>query len=84
MKIATRRGSVRHADYHRRPGSGQDTSSRCTRVDDAGQVVARKRLRRPEVLSFFAGLSPCLIGMEACATSHYWARELTRLAIQSS
>ena len=31
------------------------------------------------MLSFFAGLSPCLIGMEACATSHYWARELTRL-----
>jgi transposase len=48
-------------------------------VDDAGQVVARKRLRRPEMLSFFAGLSPCLIGMEACATSHHWARELTRL-----
>ena len=35
---------------------------------------ARKRLRRAEVLSFFAGLKPCLIGMEACATSHYWAR----------
>ena len=48
-------------------------------VDDAGQVVARKRLRRTEMLSFFAGLSPCLIGMEACATSHHWARELTKL-----
>ena len=44
-------------------------------VDDAGQVVARKRLRRTEKLSFFAGLSPCLIGMEACATSHNWARD---------
>jgi transposase len=35
-------------------------------------------IRRAEVLSFLAGLDPCLIGMEACATSHYWARELTK------
>ncbi len=48
-------------------------------VDDSGQVVARKRLRRTEVLSFFASVPPCLIGMEACATSHHWARELTGL-----
>jgi transposase len=48
-------------------------------VDEAGQVAIRKRLRRAEVLSFFAGLSPCLIGMEACATAHHWARELTGL-----
>jgi len=40
-------------------------------VDAAGKVVARKRLRRTEVLSFFASLSPCLIGMEACATAHH-------------
>ena len=45
-------------------------------VDGAGQVVVRKRLRRTEVLPFFASMSPCLIGMEACATSHHWAREL--------
>ena len=44
-------------------------------VDADGKTVVRKRLRRAEVLSFFAGLEPCLIGMEACATSHYWARE---------
>ena len=47
-------------------------------VDADGKTVVRKRLRRAEVLSFFAGLEPCLIGMEACATSHYWARELTK------
>ncbi len=41
-------------------------------VDGAGQVVVRKRLRRTEVLPFFASMSPCLIGMEACATSHHW------------
>ena len=47
-------------------------------VDANGATVIRKRLRRAEVLSFFAGLEPCLIGMEACATSHYWARELAK------
>src|ERR1700732_1318479 len=47
-------------------------------VDADGKTVIRKRLRRAEVLSFFAGLEPCLIGMEACVTSHYWARELAK------
>jgi transposase len=37
-------------------------------VDGTGQAVVRKRLRRAELLSFFASLPPCLIGMEACAT----------------
>ena len=45
-------------------------------VDDAGRPVLKKRLRRAELRAFFAGLSPCLIGMEACASAHYWAREL--------
>ncbi len=47
-------------------------------LDADGATVIRKRLRRAEVLSFLAGLEPCLIGMEACTTSHYWARELTK------
>ena len=47
-------------------------------VDADGTMVIRKRLRRAEVLSFLAGLEPCLIGIEACATSHHWARELTK------
>jgi len=47
-------------------------------VDAEGKTVIRKRLRRAEMLSFLAGLEPCLIGMEACATAHYWARELAR------
>jgi transposase len=46
--------------------------------DANGKTVVRKRLRRGEVLSFFAGLERCLIGMEACATSHHWARELAK------
>ena len=45
-------------------------------VDASERVVVRKRLRRGQVLTWFAGLSPCLVGMEACATAHYWAREL--------
>ncbi|MFB3139034.1 MAG: IS110 family transposase [Phycisphaerales bacterium] len=44
--------------------------------DQAGRPVVRKKLRRGQVLAFFAGLSPCLIGLEACASAHYWAREL--------
>lgn len=48
-------------------------------VNEADGVVLRKRLRRGQVLTFFAGLSPCLVGMEACATAHYWARELRAL-----
>ncbi len=48
-------------------------------IDAAGVVVFRKALRRSQVLSFFAKLPPCLVGMEACGTSHHWARELMGL-----
>ena len=48
-------------------------------VDASGEIVVRKALRRAQVLPFFAKLPPCLIGMEACGTSHHWARELTKL-----
>ena len=43
-------------------------------VDAIGQVVLRKSLRRSQMLPFFAKLPPCLVGIEACGTSHYWAR----------
>ena len=48
-------------------------------IDAPEKVVVRKQLRRRQVLEFFKALPPCLIGMEACATAHYWARELTKL-----
>jgi len=48
-------------------------------VDAAGQVVIRRKLKRRYVLAFFQKLPPCLIGIEACASSHYWARELQAL-----
>ena len=51
-------------------------------IDATERVVVRKQLRRGQVLAFFKALPPCLIGMEACATSHYWARELTKLGHQ--
>src|SRR5258708_3293835 len=48
-------------------------------ADATGTTVLRKRLRRGQVLAFFASVPRCLIGMEACATAHYWARELRAL-----
>ena len=48
-------------------------------VDAAGVAVLKRRLRRPKVVSFFSTLPRCLIGIEACATAHYWARELGAL-----
>jgi len=48
-------------------------------IDSSEKVVVRKQLRRSQILAFFKALSPCLVGIEACATAHYWARELTKL-----
>ena len=48
-------------------------------VDKHGKDVFNKKLKRKNVLSFFANLPPCLVGMEACGGAHYWAREITKL-----
>ena len=48
-------------------------------VDAAGAVVTRRSLRRGQVVRYFAKLPACLVGMEACATAHYWAREIGKL-----
>ena len=48
-------------------------------VDGAGAVVIRKRISRAKVLEFFGGLSPCLVGIEACPSAHHWSRELQAL-----
>ena len=48
-------------------------------VDNEGGIVIRRRLRRAEVARFFAGLATCLVGMEACAGAHFWARTLAEL-----
>ena len=51
-------------------------------VDADGKVIIRRKLKRGEVISFFKSLTPCLVGIEACATAHYWVRELTALGHQ--
>jgi len=51
-------------------------------IDAAEKVVVRKQLRRGQVTKFFEAVPPCLVGIEACATAHYWARELTKLGHQ--
>jgi transposase len=48
-------------------------------VDVAGVVVIRRQLKRRHVLAFFQKLAPCLVGIEACATSHHWSREIAAL-----
>ncbi len=48
-------------------------------IDENGKVAVRRQLKRRRVLALFAKLPSCLVGMEACATSHYWAREIEKL-----
>ena len=48
-------------------------------VDAGGNLVLRRQLKRRHVLAFFQKLPPCLVGIEACASSHYWSRELQAL-----
>ena len=48
-------------------------------VDERGKRVLRRQLRREQVVQFFAQLAPCLVGMEACGGSHYWANQLQAL-----
>jgi transposase len=48
-------------------------------ISGTGEVVVRRALRRAQMMPFFSKLQPCLVGLEACGTSHYWARELTGL-----
>jgi transposase len=43
-------------------------------IDAAEKVAVRKQFRRSKVIAFFEALPPCLVGMEACASAHYWAR----------
>src|SRR6516225_7405643 len=48
-------------------------------VDAAGKAVLRRKLQRSEVLAFFKAVPPCLVGIEACGTAHYWGREIREL-----
>ncbi len=48
-------------------------------VDTSGKPVIRRQLRRRQVLAFFKKLPSCLVGLEACGSSHYWARQISAL-----
>ncbi len=48
-------------------------------VDASGEVILARAARRGQLLAFFQSLPPCLVGMEACGSAHYWARQLTAL-----
>jgi transposase len=48
-------------------------------ADASGAVLFRKKLRRHQVLTFFAAQRPCMVAMEACGSAHHWAREIGRL-----
>src|SRR5580692_5716337 len=48
-------------------------------IDSQGKAVLRKRVKRENLANFMANLSPCLVGMEACASGHYWARRFKAL-----
>ena len=50
--------------------------------DNRGKLIGRKMLKRSHVLNYFANFSACLVGVEACASAHYWARELGALGHQ--
>ncbi len=53
-------------------------------VDAAGQAVMRRQLKRRYVLKFFEKLPPCLVGIEACTSSHHWSRRLQFAALHMS
>ena len=48
-------------------------------VDAAGSLIISRAIKRRDLLAFFAALPPCLVGIEACGTSHHWGRELEKL-----
>src|SRR5712672_2089283 len=79
---AVKAPTVQRSDPCRRSRqSGSTSPSRSSRcgVDAAGEAVLRRQLKRRYVLAFFQKLPPCLVGIEACASSHYWSRELQAL-----
>jgi transposase len=54
------------------------TVSQVHGIDCSGAVVVRRELRRRQLLAWFSKLPPCLVGLEACPTAHYWGRELDK------
>src|SRR5690242_13153413 len=78
---ATTRGTVRHANYHDRPGYREESvsNSRCRRRRHGCRSKEAEAVRAAAILR---SLAPCLVGIEACATAHHWARKVTALGHQ--
>src|ERR1700724_1825889 len=72
-------GGATHANDHDNWFRYRQISFQVHGVDAAGEVVIRRQLKRRHVLAFFQKLPPCLVGIEACASSHHWSRELQAL-----
>jgi hypothetical protein len=77
-RCVQRADAVRHGGY----SVGLDIAKRVFQqhgVDAAGKAVLRRKLQRSELLAFFKALPPGWVGIEACGTAHYWAREIREL-----
>jgi transposase len=78
LRLPRFRGAT-HANCHDNRSRYREVVFQVHGVDAAGQVVIRRQLKRRAVLTFFQKLPPCLVGIEACASSHHWSRELQGL-----
>jgi transposase len=78
LRLPLFRGAI-HANDHDNRSDIAKSVFQVHGVDAAGQVVIRRQLKRRYVLSFFQKLPQCLVGIEACASSHHWSRELQAL-----
>ena len=78
LRLARFRGAT-HADDHDNRSRHRQVGVPGSRSYAAGEVVIRRQLKRRSVLAFFQKLPPCLVGIEACASSHHWSRELQAL-----
>src|SRR5450759_2486336 len=72
-------GGAKHANDHDNRSRHRQVCFQVHGVDAEGKVIIRRQLKRRYVLAFFQKLPPCLVGIEACASSHHWSRELKAL-----
>ena len=79
LLMLPRFGGAKHASGHHYRSRHCQVGFQVHGVDVAGNVLIRRQLKRRYVLAFFQKLSPCLVGIEACATSHHWSRQLKAL-----
>ena len=78
LRLPRFRGAT-HADDHDNRSRHRQVGVPGSRSYAAGEVVIRRQLKRRSVLAFFQKLPPCLVGIEACPSSHHWSRELQAL-----